>query len=246
MMCSEDKKSRIKASMQNTRARRLNQICKVFECKIVEKHLNKRQRKELQMLFVEGKWFYNHILDLHKNVSLTRINTTDIKQVKRLDKDRNKISQDLEYLSAAQKQAIVARMISNEKTISNLVKKGLQKHGQLQFKSELNCIPLKQYGHTHKFKSANKVKIQGIHGDILVRTGSQLQNVDELANANLIRKPDGYYLKVTCFINKENFKEQKTNGKEIGLDFGIKTNITTSEGEKLDVTVKESDRLKKL
>ena len=51
---------------------------------------------------------------------------------------------------------------------------------------------------------------------------------------------------MTCFINRENFKEQKTNGKEIGLDFGIKTNITTSEGEKLDVTVRESDRLKRL
>jgi len=123
--CSESKKSKIKASMQNTRARRLSQACKVFECKIVEKRLNKRQREELQMLFVEGKWFYNHILNLHKNVSLTRINTTDIKQVERLDKDKNKISQDLEYLSAAQKQAIVARMISNEKTILTLVKKGI-------------------------------------------------------------------------------------------------------------------------
>ena len=51
---------------------------------------------------------------------------------------------------------------------------------------------------------------------------------------------------MTCFINKENFKVPKTNGKEIGLDFGIKTNITTSEGEKLDVSVEENDRLKKL
>lgn len=51
---------------------------------------------------------------------------------------------------------------------------------------------------------------------------------------------------MTCFINKENFKEQKTNGKEIGLDFGIKTSITTSEGEKFDVSVEESDRLKRL
>jgi len=67
-----------------------------------------------------------------------------------------------------------------------------------------------------------------------------------LANANLVKKPDGYYLKVTCYINKENFKLVETNGKEIGLDFGIKTNITTSEGEKLDVSVEESDRLKKL
>lgn len=70
--------------------------------------------------------------------------------------------------------------------------------------------------------------------------------MDELANANLVKKSDGYYLKVTCFINKENFKEREKNGKEIGLDFGIKTNITTSEGEKLDMTVRESDRLKRL
>ena len=73
-----------------------------------------------------------------------------------------------------------------------------------------------------------------------------MKNVDELANANLIKKPDGYYLKVTCFINKENFKKIKKNGKEIGLDFGIKTTLTTSEGEKVDVSIGESERLKKL
>lgn len=131
-------------------------------------------------------------------------------------------------------------------TIKTLVKKGLQKHGSLKFKSELTCIPLKQYGITYKFKSFNKVKIQGISGRILLRTGNQLQIADELANANLIKRPDGYYLKATCFINKENLKEEKKNGKEIGLDFGIKSNITTSEGEKLDVCVEESERLKRL
>jgi len=49
---------------------------------------------------------------------------------------------------------------------------------------------------------------------------------------------------VTAFINKKNWKEQEKNGKEIGLDFGIKTSITTSEGEKFDVSIQESDRLK--
>ena len=137
-------------------------------------------------------------------------------------------------------------MISNEKTIMSLVKNGFQNHGQLQFKSEFNCIPLKQYGNTYVFKTANKVKIAGISGTVLVKTGNQLDNVDELANANLVKKADGYYLKVTAFINKENFKEIKKNGKEIGLDFGIKTSLTTSEGEKFDVTVEESDRLKRL
>ena len=79
-----------------------------------------------------------------------------------------------------------------------------------------------------------------------VKGSAQLKTVDEYANANLIRKPDGYYLKVTCYIDKDSLPKATTNGKEIGLDFGIKTNITTSEGEKLDVSVEESERLKKL
>lgn len=244
--CSDEKKSKIKVAKQATSLRRQHQICKVFECKIVEKRLNAKQREELKMLFVEGKWFYNHLLTLHKDLSLRDINVCRIKEVDRLDKDGNTIHSKLEYISAAERQALQARMISNEMTIKSLVKSGRQKHGKLQYKSELTCIPLKQYGTTYVFKSFNKVKIQGVSGKILVRTGDQLQNVDELANANLVKKPDGYYLKVTAYINKENFKQIKKNGKEIGLDFGIKTTITTSEGEKLDVSVEESERLKKL
>ena len=247
LVCSDDKKAAIKATRFATASRRQNQVCKVFECKIVEKRLNKKQRDQLEMLFVEGKRLYNHVLNLHQNgVSLKDINTTSIKMVKCLTKDKQLMTYDLNVIGSQMKQSIVTRMISNEKTIMTLVKKGLQTHGNLQFKSELTCIPLKQYGTTYKFKSFNKVKIQGISGNVLVRTGNQLQIADELANANLVKKPDGYYLKVTAFINKENFKKIQTNGKEIGLDFGIKTSITTSEGEKLDVSVQESDRLKML
>lgn len=200
------------------------------------------------MLFVEGKWFYNYVLAMKKNgLKLKDINSTNIKEVKHFDKDRNEIISKLSQISSQQKQALVARMIANEKTIASLVKNRHQNYGgQLKFKSELTCIPLKQYGNTYVFKSANKVKIAGISGVVLVKTGNQLQDVDELANANLIKRPDGYYLKVIAFINKENFKEKQKNVKEIGLDFGIKTNLTTSEGEKIDVSVGESDRLKKL
>ena len=247
LVCSDAKKAAIKATRFATASRRQNQVCRVFECKIVEKRLNIRQKEQLELLFVEGKRFYNHVLNIHQNgVSLKDINTTSIKSVEGFTKDKKKVSYDLDVIGSQMKQSIVARMISNEKTIMTLVKKGMQTHGNLQFKSELTCIPLKQYGTTYKFKSFNKVKIQGISGTILVRTGNQLQIADELANANLVKRPDGYYLKVTAFINKVNFKEQEKNGKEIGLDFGIKTNITTSEGEKLDVSVQESDRLKML
>ena len=246
--CSDEKKAKIKESKTLTSFRRQSQVCKVFECKVVEKRLNKRQREQLEMLFVEGKWFYNHVINFHqkKQIRLLDINTTSIKSVNHFTKDHELVNSELKYLSAAQKQAILARMVSNQRTIISLVRKGVQKHGNLQFKSELNCIPLKQYSQTYSFKSFNKVKIQGISGTVLVRTGNQLQIADELANANLVKKPDGYYLKVTAFINKENFKKIQPNGKEIGLDFGIKSNITTSEGEKLDVSIGESERLKKL
>ena len=247
LICSDEKRAAIKATRLATASKRKNQICKVFECKIVEKRLNNKQHEELDMLFVEGKWFYNHVLNLHHSgLSLKDINSTKIKEINKFNKNNKKETTKLNFIGSQQKQAIVTRMISNEKTIMTLVKKGLQKYGNLQFKSELNCIPLKQYGISYRFKSFNKVKIQGISGTVLVRTGNQLQIADELANANLIKKPDGYYLKVTAYINKENYKQIETNGKEIGLDFGIKTNITTSEGEKLDVSVEESDRLKKL
>ena len=248
MSCSDAKKQKISLTKMSTAMRRQQQVCKVYECKIVEKRLNKKQKEQLKMLFIEGKWFYNHILNLKKNngIKLPELNTTNIKSVNHFDKDKQNVCSEIKFLSSQQKQAIVRQMVSNEKTIRSLVKKGFQRHGQLQFKTEMSYIPLKQYGNTYIFKSFNKVRIAGISGTILLRTGNQLQIADELANANLVKKADGYYLKVTAFINKKNFKETQKNRKEIGLDFGIKTAITTSEGEKLDVSIEESDRLKKL
>lgn len=111
-------------------------------------------------MFVEGKRFYNHVLNIHQNnISLKDINTTKIKSVDYLTKDKKKVSYKLDVIGSQMKQSIITRMILNEKTIMTLVKKGLQKHGNLKFKSELICIPLKQYGTTYKFKSFNKVKI---------------------------------------------------------------------------------------
>ena len=128
--CSDEKKSKIKQTKAMTSFRRQSQVCKVYECKIVEKRLNKRQKEELQMLFVEGKWFYNHILTMKKNgIKLRDINTTSIKEVKHFDKDKNEILSKLEVLSSQQKQALVMRMISNEKTIASLVKNKFQNHG---------------------------------------------------------------------------------------------------------------------
>ena len=84
------------------------------------------------MLFVEGKWFYNHVLSMKKNgIRLRDINSTKIKDVKHFDKDKNEVVTKLNVLSSQEKQAIITRMISNEKTIASLIKNKFQNYGQL-------------------------------------------------------------------------------------------------------------------
>ena len=99
--CSSEKKEKIKKSLEKTRLRRSTQVVKTFECKIVEKRLNKKQKEQLEMLFLEGKWFYNHILNLHGSLELGKINTTGIKTVEKFNKDRQKESIQLKFISAA-------------------------------------------------------------------------------------------------------------------------------------------------
>ncbi len=65
----------------------------------------------------------------------------------------------------------------------------------------------------------------------------------EIASPKLVKKASGIYLKVPVCIPKESSKRKFTN-KEVGLDFGIKDNITTSDGEKFNCSVQESEYLK--
>ena len=101
LSCSDEKKGKIKKTKLATWLRRQHQVCRVFECKIVEKRLNRKQREELQMLFVEGKWFYNHVLAMKRNgIKLRDINTTNIKDVKHFSKDDIEVVSQLRYLSS--------------------------------------------------------------------------------------------------------------------------------------------------
>lgn len=57
--CTDEKRLKIKESMQKTRAKRSKQICRVFKVKIDYSKLSTKQREELKMMFVEGKWIKN-------------------------------------------------------------------------------------------------------------------------------------------------------------------------------------------
>ena len=68
----------------------------------------------------------------------------------------------------------------------------------------------------------------------------------EYANAKLVKKPSGIYLMLTCYIQKHEEKEYTDEKPDLGIDFGIKAAITTSEGDAFVITVREPERLKGL
>ena len=67
---STEKNIKIAQSMKATREKRVSQICRVFQCKIQRNKLSARQKEELKMLFVEGKWCYNAILNFGESSSI--------------------------------------------------------------------------------------------------------------------------------------------------------------------------------
>ena len=101
---------------------------------------------------------------------------------------------------------------------------------------------------THKIlKDENKIKIQGIKKKFRVLGIRQIPEKAELANAFLIKKPSGFYIHIVCYLSKENvlkeIKEKRIN-QSIGVDLGIKHQLTLSTGEKLNWFIPETKRLK--
>ena len=225
-----------------TRMKRAKQICKTFRFKIDYNNLNKQQKEYIKMLFVEAKWIYNYLISQDDIYSF---NYKDLNQVTHKDKNKNDIVSDIQYVRSSVKQELISQIINQIKGLSKLKKKG-HNVGKLKFKSEFNSIKLKQYNVTHSLRG-NKFKIQGIKDLIRVRGIEQLtkyKNID-YTTANLLYDGINYYIALTCFIDKDNTEKQYKND-IVGIDMGVSTSLTLSDGTKYDISIGESDRLKKL
>ena len=232
----------IKENGLKTRMKRAKQICKTFRFKIDYNNLNKQQKEYIKMLFVEAKWIYNYLISQDDIYSF---NYKDLNQVTHKDKNKNDIVSDIQYVRSSVKQELITQIVNQIKGLSKLKKKG-HKVGKLKFKSEFNSIKLKQYNVTHSLRG-NKFKIQGIKDLIRVRGIEQLKkykNID-YTTANLLYDGINYYIALTCFIDKDNTEKQYKND-IVGIDMGVSTSLTLSDGTKYDISIGESDRLKKL
>jgi putative transposase len=217
---TSDKKNSISNSLKATRVKRVHQDCKVFEVKIDYSHLSKSTRENLKRLFLEAKWLYNYAL-AQENCFAVSDKTEKLQvKVKDIFEDR-----ELKIISSQMKQSVLNGLQQNIVNLSKAKKKNI-KVGRLKFISGYDSIELKQFGNTYRIKNDKRIKIQGIKQEIRVRGLEQIKGY-ECANAKLIRKASGYYLKITCYRDKQ---EKIINKKQVGIDLGILNQITLSNG----------------
>lgn len=236
-MDNKAKVQMIKEKGAETRLRHSGMSCVVYECKFDVSHLSKEKERYLNKLFLEAKWLYNDILsqeDLFKYDTKTKV-------VSVLNKEREPEERKLEVISSQMKQSIFVRLKDNVINLSKAKAKGI-KVGKLDFKSRVWSIPLVQYQATYKINK-NYVTLQGFKKPFNVMGLNQIPSGAEITNATLVKRNNNYYIMVTCFKAKE--KRVKT-GKVVGLDFGIRDNITTSDDEVFNIDFPTSIKTRRL
>ena len=234
------------ATRKATSEKRKSQSCRVFTFKINENKLSSTQKEQLKMIFVEAKWLYNDILNFSKDNPIWKYNTK-VKELNVINKNKESEVRTLNFIGSSMKQAVHEQITSAIKSLATKKKQG-KKVGSLKFTSEITSINLKQYGSTHTILSKNRIRIQNISKPIKVSGLSQFNQIEglEFANAKLLNTPLGYYVAVATFLDNDLIEPKQLIEEEIGIDMGIKEHITLSNGEKLNVTIGETEHLKRL
>ena len=220
-----------------TLQRHKQQTCKVYSVKIDRSHLSVSAQSHLSCLFREAKWFYNYCL------SQPNINDADTTArqvpVKVGDKYENRT---FTTLQAHMKQGIKTRLFGSLSGLHALKENG-HKVGRLKFKGVVNSIPLKEYKRTYFLDVAkSRIRIQGLKSWLRVRGLQQIPDDAEIANAVLVRKNHDYYLNITTYTNTK----RQIPETSIGIDFGCETQLTFSNGIKVQFQVPVSKRLRRL
>lgn len=236
-----EKNLNIAKTMRETYARRKTQNCRTFKFKVDKSRLTSQQKEQLKMMLVESKWIYNYIVG---NCDPYNVSDKDLVNITHKDKDNNDINVKITHVGSSVKQQIIKQIQDQIKCLSVLKKKG-NNVGSLKFKSEYKAIKFKQYGTTHKIKDNNHIKLQNIKKPIKVHGLKQIKDLNlELTTCILYFDGYDYWIYLSCYENKKDLNINENN--IIGVDLGVKDTVTLSDGTKIDVSVKETERMKKL
>lgn len=238
------KNAQIKKSGQETRKRRKTQATKTCELKIVSNKLKPNQLQTLRDIFLQSKWFTNDIIAHLEDNKLSTYDASKKSVEVRLGSQSDKYeTRVIRSLSAQVKQAISSRIGDNLSGLKALKDKG-SKVGRLDYVKEVESVPLKQYGNTHKVLDNHHVQVVKI-GKLRVSGLDQIPQDAEMGTATLIQRPDGYYINLTYFTPLE-IDTSWWEREDVGIDLNIGDTLVASTGEKFTVRFEVSPRLRKL
>lgn len=231
---------------KETQERHSKMVCKTFEVRIQENSLSKEKLEILELLFIEGKWFYNDIL---RSGDIKGYNTKNNNvKVYNFETKRYR-TKTLQFIDSQMKQYLKQQALDSIKGLSVSKNHGYNV-GSLKFKKECNSLHIQDKSRI-KIIDEYHISIPVLH-KIRVNGLEQFINDNvEIACADIIKKPNGYFLKITTYISKNKDtrnknKNKKKINKTIGIDFGIKNSYTLSDGTAMDTKIPESEILKKL
>ena len=243
----------IREKGKETRQRHASMRPVVVELKLDLKCLNKAERSKLFLYFTECRWLCNHLIALDSEAF--RSFDAKTRDITALDKDGNPVVRQL-TMPAKFIQSVHSSLKRDMASLAAKRRRTGKKNGKLRFRSSYDSIELNQYRDTHWIcygpdgndsgKYRNTVHVAGIKRPIRAFGMDRIPEAAEFANAKLVKRPSGIYLMLTCYVQKHEGTAETEKKPGLGLDFGIKTTITTSEGEKIDITVREQERLKGL
>ena len=165
------KNKRIKEQSKQTKQKRKSQVCRVYRVKIDISHLNEEQKNRLKMLFVEAKWLYNDILTFMNDHDINDYDSKTI-IVHGLDKDRQPVTHELQYISSQMRQSVIQGLKDSLKALATL-REHKRKIGSLRYKSDYVSINLKQHRITYRFYDECHIGIQGFKERIRIKGAHQ-------------------------------------------------------------------------
>ena len=235
------KNARIREAGKVTRVRRAKMECFIRKIKIDRSHLTSKQKEAINRLFLESKWLANSCIANER---------FDNDYLKELDgKVQVKTPEGMEereflVLGGQLSQSVIRDLRYSLKSLAKLKSKG-KKVGRLRYRRQVRSLDFPQYGNSHKInREKNRVKLAKIPGWMRVRGLNQLPENAEFANCKLLDKPDGLFIVITCYVDRQS--QDFTPGTSIGVDMGVKTHLTFSDGTKITALVEESERARGL
>lgn len=210
-----------------TKDRRSRLQAKTIELGI-DKTYAKPHKDKLELLFLQAKWLTNDIISHLRDSDLGSWDDKKKQVQVRMGRDSSEYNtRNLTVLSAKNKQNLRDRVKDNLSSLHSLKNNG-HKVGALKYAKEITSIPYNQRGNDFDVDiQSRKIKIQKV-GWLKVHGLSQLPQDADIATGALLKTPRGFVFHLTFYTSKEEYTF--TPGSIVGIDFGVKTFLTLSDG----------------